>query len=91
MIHAYEVHGMRDDGSIFGAVAFERDGADEREADAKAGAVAEYYAKLWQQAASVKLYRTPKANMGSVSSFNLWPGRVVLITEIRGSSERRGL
>jgi hypothetical protein len=79
---AYEVHGIREDGSTFGSVGFENDRSPEYEADAEAYSIAEHYAKLWTQAASVKLYKTPHANMSSVSSFDLWPGKVALITEI---------
>jgi len=74
---AYEVHGIREDGSIFGEVGFERN----RRRDA--WAIARYYFNLWTQAAEVRLYRTPEANLSSVSSFNLWPGRVQLVGRFR--------
>jgi len=82
MTYAYEVHGIREDGSVFGIVCFERDGTQKYEADAEAYAVAEHYAELWSQAASVRLYGTPEVNASSVSSFNLWPDQVQLISEI---------
>jgi hypothetical protein len=82
---AYEIHGIREDGSTFGSVGFECDTSPEYEADAEGYAVAEHYAKLWtalEDAATVRLYKTPRANMSSVSSINLWPGEMFLITEI---------
>ena|ERR1035437_3979851 len=79
---AYEIHGIREDGSTFGSVGFECEGKQQDEADAEAYSLAEHYAKLWTQAACVRLYRTPEENHTSVSSFNLWPDDVLLITEI---------
>lgn len=79
---SYEIHGIRDDGSVFGGVGFESETRPEYEADAEAYAVAEHYAKLWTQAAEVRLYKTPEANWSSVSSFDLWPGKVEFITKI---------
>jgi hypothetical protein len=78
---AYEIHGIRKDGSIFGIVGTENQKAPECEADAEAYSIAEYYANLW--AAEVKLYKTPHPNFSSVSSFDLWPGQVALITTIQ--------
>jgi len=79
---AYEIHGIRDDGSTFGSVGVESQKSPEYEADAEAYSIAEYYATLWTQAAEVRLYRTPEANFSSVSSFDLWPGQVCLITTL---------
>jgi hypothetical protein len=78
----YEIYGIREDGSTFGGVGIESKESPEYEADAKAYSIAEHYAKLWTQAAEVKLYKTPHANFSSVSSFDLWPGQVHLITTI---------
>ncbi len=83
---AYEAYGIRDDSSCFGVVGFEREADEQEKADGQACAVAEYYAKLWKQAAAIRLYRLPQANMSSVSSFNLWPGQVLLIAEIPGEA-----
>jgi hypothetical protein len=77
---AYEIHGIRKDGSTFGIVGAENQKVPEDEADAEAYSIAEHYANLW--AAEVKLYKTPHANFSSVSSFDLWPGQVSLITTI---------
>jgi hypothetical protein len=74
---AYEI---RKDGSTFGIVGTENDKSPEYEADAEAYSIAEHYAKLW--AAEVKLYSTPHPNFSSVSSFDLWPGQVYLISTI---------
>jgi hypothetical protein len=79
---AYEIHGIRDDGSTFGIVGAESKKRPEHEADAEAYSIAEHYAKRWTQAAEVRLYKTPHANFTSVSSFDLWPGQVSLITTI---------
>jgi hypothetical protein len=79
---AYEIHGIREDGTTFGGVGFASENILEYEADAEAYSIAEHYAKLWTQAAEVKLYKTPHANFSSVSSFDLWPGQVHLITTI---------
>jgi hypothetical protein len=79
---AYEIHGIREDGSTFGSVGFESKKNPEHEADAEAYSIAKHYARLWTQAAEVRLYRTPDANFTSVSSFDLWPGQVCLITTI---------
>ena len=89
----YEIHGLRcavtwrgqeEHAEIFGVVNFERSAATQPEADALAYAVAEEYAKRWN--ADVALYRTPEANNSSVSSFNLWPGQMHLITTVPASS-----
>jgi hypothetical protein len=82
----YELHGLRRTENVehFGEVNFERNAATEPEADALAYAVAEEYAKRWN--ADVALYRTPAANTSSVSSFNLWPGQVHLITTVPAPS-----
>jgi excisionase family DNA binding protein len=78
----YEIHGISEDGSIFAIVAAESKSSVEFEGDAEAYWISEEYAKLWAQAAEVKLYRTPRANFGSISSLDLWPGQVYLITTI---------
>jgi|HubBroStandDraft_1064217.scaffolds.fasta_scaffold305592_1 hypothetical protein len=79
---AYEIHGIREDGSTFVIVGTESKKRPEYEADADAYPIAEDYAKLWTQAAEVKLYGAPHANFSSVSSFDLWPGQVHLIATI---------
>jgi hypothetical protein len=79
---AYEIHGIGEDKSIFGIVAIGCEISPKYEADAEAYSIAEHYAKLWPQAAEVKLYGTLDANFGSISSFDLWPGQVYLITTI---------
>jgi hypothetical protein len=79
---AYEIHGIREDGTIFGEVGFERQGATQPEADAAAYVVAEEYAAKWAQAGCLRLYRTPEPNMTSVSSFNLWPDEMQLVTTV---------
>ena len=65
-----------------GAWRFEREAERQSEADAEAYSVAEHYAKPWTQAASVRLYRTQGVNDSSVSSFNIWPDAMRLLTEI---------
>ena len=49
---AYEIYGIREDGTMFGSVGFEREAERQSEADAAAYRVAEHHAKLWTQAAS---------------------------------------
>jgi hypothetical protein len=78
----YEIHAIREDGSIFAIVAAESKKSPEYEADAEAYSISDEYAKRWTQAAEVRLYRTPHTNVSSVSSFDLWPGQVHLITTI---------
>jgi hypothetical protein len=82
MMPAYEIHGIREDGSTFGIVGAECKKTPECEADAEAYSIAEQHARLWTQAAEVKLYKTLYGNFSSVSSFDLWPGQVSLITTI---------
>ena len=82
---AYEIHGIREDGSIFGGVGFESKKSPEYEADAEAHSIAEHYAKLWR--AEVKLYKTPHLNLGSVSPFDLWPDQMRLAKEISDEDE----
>jgi hypothetical protein len=82
---AYEIYGIRDDGSTFGIVVTESEKSPESEADAEACSIAEHYAKLWR--AEVKLYMTPHLNLGSVSSFDLWPDEMRLVKEIRDDEE----
>ena len=77
---AYEVHGIREDGSVFGFEVFEKNIEPEYEADAHAYAVAEEYAKLWN--AEVRLYKTPELNLTGVDSSDLWPGKLALITTV---------
>ena len=78
----YEINGIREDGSTFGGVGVECNKSPECEADAEAYSITEHYAKLWTQAAEVRLYKTPHANFSSVSSFDLWPGQVSLVATI---------
>jgi len=82
---AYEIHGIRKDGSTFGIVVTECQKSPDHEADAEACSIAEHYAKLWR--AEVKLYKTPHLNLGSVSSFDLWPDQMRLVKEISDEEE----
>jgi hypothetical protein len=78
----YEIYGYREDGSIFGGVGYDTETMPEYEADAEAYDVLEHYARLWTQGTAVRLYRVPAINLSSVSSFDLWPDDMFLITTI---------
>jgi hypothetical protein len=71
----YEIYGVEEDGRIFGCVVMDC------LHDEQATRIAGEYAADWKS--KVRLYETPELNLGSTSSFDLWPDKMRLVAEVR--------